>query len=450
MNIQEKWEQARPNITEAVSSEVVYNTYLRDAVALSYKNNVLTLSVSLPTKKRMIELKYKTIIEKEMAKILCSPVLLNIIVGTEGIEAFADNNEAEEIKEEEKQSAPSGVYDDKTGLNPQYTFANFVVGASNNTAFATAENMVNFPQYANNMLFLYGKSGLGKTHLMQAIGNEILKKAPSSRILYVTSERFTIDLVEGIKNNRMEYVRSKYRDIDVLLLDHVQFLEGREGTQEEIFNTFDSLHNRGKSIVLTSDRTPKELLKLTDRLRTRFEWGAMIDISQPDYETRVAILKKKAENLNISIDNDVYDYVAQLVKSNVRELEGALLRVIAFAGVSGQHMDIKLAETALKSITSIKDTLTPQEIIDKVCDFYEVSVEDVKGPSRVNNLVIPRHVSMYLCKKLTDMNFPTIAKIFGNRDRTTVMHAVDKVFSTISTDEKLKEEIDFIMKDLES
>ena len=234
----------------------------------------------------------------------------------------------------------------------------------------------------------------------------------------------------------------------MLLVDDVQFIEGRDGTQEEFFHTFNDLHMKNKQIVLTSDRKPKDLITLEERLRTRFEWGLAIDVVLPDYETRVAILRKKAESLNINLKSEVYEYIAERINSNVRELEGALSKMIAYAGISHKEIDIDLAEFALASIIPDEIKITPQGIIEHVCEFYRVKPEEVKGPSRVKELVTPRHVAMYLCKKLTDMNFVTIAKVFGNRDRTSVMHAVDRIMKNIQTDNDLKSEIDFITKDL--
>ena len=244
----------------------------------------------------------------------------------------------------------------------------------------------------------------------------------------------------------MEAFRQRYRDVDMLLVDDVQFIEGRDGTQEEFFHTFNELHMKNKQIVLTSDRKPKDLITLEERLRTRFEWGLPIDVVLPDYETRVAILRKKAESLNINIKNEVCEYIAERINSNVRELEGALSRMIAYAGISHKEIDIDLAEFALASIIPDEVKITPQGIIEHVSEFYRVSPEDIKGPSRVKEIVNPRHVAMYLCKTLTDMNFVTIAKVFGNRHRTSVMHGVDIIMKNIQTDANLKSEIDFIIK----
>lgn len=448
MDKNEIWELSQTYIRSDINSNVVYNTYLKDAVAVSYINNIFTIAVTLPTRKTIIEIKYKKIIENAITRIVAQPVTLNVIITTQEDlpTLLSDNSEIpKEISEE-----PFLHQESSSNLNPKYTMESFVVGKSNSYAFAAAENVVKFPAQYNNPLFIYGNSGLGKTHLMQAIGNEILKRNPQMTVRYVTSEQFTNEMIKCIQENNMMEFKHRYRDIDVLLVDDVQFIEGKDGTQEEFFHTFNDLHMKNKQIVLTSDRKPKDLITLEERLRTRFEWGLSIDIVTPDYETRVAILRKKAESLNIDIDNELYEYIAERVKSNVRELEGALSKIIAYAGISNKKIDIELAEFALSSIIPSEIEITPQSIIESVCDFYHLKPEDIKGPSKVKEIVNPRHVAMYLCKTMTDMNFVTIAKVFGNRDRTTVMHGVDRIMKNMNTDKELKDEINFITKNLTS
>lgn len=448
MDKTELWKHSRPYIIKAINSEVAFNTYLKDASVVSFDGNVFTLGVAFPTKKNIITIKYKKVIEECLSKITGQSIILNVVL----LNSSLSKEQSTPIDKEELPTEELGrdIVEKirSSNLNERYTLENFVVGKSNSYAFAAAENVVNFPAQNNNPLFIYGKSGLGKTHLMQAIGNEIVKRNPTMNVLYVTSEQFTNDMITFLKEKNMEEFRRQYRDVDVLLVDDVQFIEGKDGTQEEFFHTFNALHMKNKQIVLTSDRKPKDLITLEERLRTRFEWGLAIDIVLPDYETRVAILRKKAESLNIDIDSEIYEYIAQRINSNVRELEGALSKIIAYAGISHKDIDIDLAEFALASIIPDEVKLTPQAIIEGVSDFYKISVEDIKGPSRVKELVMPRHVAMYLCKTLTDMNFVTIAKVFGNRDRTSVMHGVDRIMKNIQTDANLKAEIDFITKDL--
>ncbi len=448
MDKNELWSLAKPYIIKVINSEVSYNTYLKDAIVLSFDSNILTLGVSLPTKKNMIAIKYKKIIEDCLSKVVGQAVTLNVTINTSSQSLSHSSYQPPETTSMVDDKTENIVHDfNNSNLNERYTLENFVVGKSNSYAFAAAQNVVNFPAQNNNPLFIYGKSGLGKTHLMQAIGNEILKRNPSMNVLYVTSEKFTNDMITFMKEKNMEEFKRHYRNVDVLLVDDVQFIEGKDATQEEFFYTFNDLHMKNKQIVLTSDRKPKELITLAERLRTRFEWGLTIDISLPDYETRVAILKKKAESFNIDIDDEIYEYIAQRINSNVRELEGALSKIIAYAGISHKEIDIDLAEFALASIIPDEIKLTPQAIIEAVGEFYHLSVDEIKGSSRVKELVLPRHIAMYLCKTLTDMNFVTIAKVF-ERDRTTVIHGVDRIMKNIQSDSNLKAEVDFITKDL--
>ena len=451
----EIWKHAEHYIISSINSDVIYNTYLKDAVPVSFDNNIFTLGVSLPTRKTIIEIRYKKIIENALAKVLGKSVFLKVIL-LMGENDFVIKEEKEETtlpkKEElieENFSLDLSTKLKKANLNPRYTIENFVVGGNNQTAVGAAENIINSPsENTYNPLFIYGKSGLGKTHLIHAIGIEILKRNPSMKVLYVTSEEFTNNLITFLKEKNMDDFKAHYRNVDVLLIDDIQFIEGKEGTQEEFFHTFNYLHMYNKQIVITSDRRPKDLVNIQDRLINRFEWGLTMDIGLPDYETRVAILKKKAENLNIFIENEIFEYIAQRINSNVRELEGALSKIIAYAGISHKEIDIELAEFALASIIPDEIKLTPQAIIESVGDFYNITAEEIKGPSKVKELVVPRHVAMYLCKTLTDMNFVTIAKVFGNRDRTTVMHGVDKVMKNMQSDKSLKSEIEFITKEL--
>lgn len=438
MEITEIWEHSLSYIRQEINSPVGYNTYIKDAKPVSYENGVFKLSVSTPIIKNMILLRYRKNIENALSVINTQRTVLDIVTDGEQISAG--------INGEEHRNA--------VNLNPKYTFENFVVGSSNRHAATLAKKVADFPGQAENPLFLYGKSGLGKTHLMQAIGNEIAKNRPELKVVYVTSERFTNDMINSLRDNNsdMETFRHRYREVDVLLIDDVQFIEGKEGTQEEIFHTFEDLYQNNKQIILTSDRKPKDLITLADRLRSRFEWGITIDISMPDYETRMAILKKKAESRNAYIPEDVLSYIAERITSNIRELEGALLKIISLAGISRKNIDIALAEEALRSILPDDGIIkiTPAKIIESVSTFYNISAEEILGQSKMKNIVMPRQIAMYLCKTLTDMNFSMIAKALGNRDRTTIMHGVDKIMEMLEKDNNLKSEIDFIIKDLNS
>ncbi len=439
MEIKEIWESSLSFIRRSISSMVGFNTYINVAKPVSYNNSVFTIAVPSVICKNMIELRYIDDIEAAVCRVVADTVRVEIIVGSENTD----------VKPTKTATGSSEPYI-KANLNPRYTFENYVVGASNEYATAAALNVAREDRPKGNPLFLYGKSGLGKTHLMQAIGNKILENFPEKKVVYVTSERFTNDMINSVRDKDMESFRQRYRAVDVLLIDDIQFIENKQGIQEEFFHTFNDLYMKDKKIVITSDRMPKELVSIEERLITRFEWGLPIDITTPNYETRVAILKKKAEAQHATLPDDVLTYIAERVDSNIRELEGALLKIISFAGISNKPIDMTLAEHAISSIIPEDGIIkiTYQKIMDKVCEFYEVSIDDMKSQSRMRNITKPRQIAMYLCKKLTSMNFVEIAKVFGNRDRTTVMYGVDKVIADISADNALKQEVDLIIKDL--
>ena len=439
MEIKEIWESSLSFIRRSISSMVGFNTYINVAKPISYNNSVFTISVPSVICKNMIELRYIDDIEAAVCRVVADTVKVEIIVGD------AKND----IKTNSAVTGSTEPYI-RANLNPRYTFDNYVVGTSNEYATAAALNVAREDRPQGNPLFLYGKSGIGKTHLMQAIGNKILEMYPDKKVVYVTSERFTIDMINAVRDKDMESFRQKYRAVDALLIDDIQFIENKQGIQEEFFHTFNELYQNEKKIVITSDRMPKELVSIEERLITRFEWGLPIDITAPNYETRVAILKKKAEAQHALIPDDVLTYIAERVDSNIRELEGALLKIISFAGISNKPIDMSLAEHAISSIIPEDGIIkiTYQKIMDKVCDFYEVSIDDMKSQSRLRNITRPRQIAMYLCKKLTSMNYVEIAKVFGNRDRTTVMYGVDKVIEDLSNDNILKTEVDLIIKDL--
>lgn len=446
MNVEEIWDYALSYIRSDSGSIVGYNTYIKEAKPLDFSNGILSISVSTGLKKNMIELRYKESIEKSIAKITGQSVKLDILVGEPVTEPIIKK---EIVNDNENIIAPP---DNKSGLNPRYTFDNYVVGSSNEHATAVAMSVAKYPGEGNNPLFLYGNSGLGKTHLMHAIGNEIIKNSPKTSVLYVTSERFTNDMITSLRDKKMDAFRRRYRDIDVLLVDDVQFIEGKEGSQEEFFHTFNELYLNNKQIVLTSDRKPRDLIVLEERLRNRFEWGLSIDIISPNYETRMAILKKKAESRNITIDEEVLSYIAERIDSNIRELEGALSKIISYAGLSHKEVDIDLADYILRSILPDEELIkiTPDKIIENVASYYSINVSDITGKSKQKRFALPRQIAMYLCKSLTDLNFTMIARILGNRDRTTVMYAVDKIALAIKEEPTLKRDIDNITKNINS
>ena len=340
------------------------------------------------------------------------------------------------------------------GLNRQYDFTSFVVGKSNRLAHAASLAVAESPGEAYNPLFIWGGVGLGKTHLMHAIGHFIQEHFPNMRMLYLPSEMFTNELVAAIKNNKNVEFRNRFRNVDVLMLDDIQFIAGRDSTQEEFFHTFNALHSAGKQIIISSDKPPREIARLEERLRSRFEWGLIADISSPDYETRMAILRKKEERdskeKGYHLDDEVIQYIATNIKSNIRELEGALNRITAMSSLEHREITVELAQEALKDMISpnAKREITPDLILLTVAEHFHIKTDDIKGSKRSADIVIPRQIAMYLCREMTSTPLKAIGKLMGNRDHTTVLHGVEKISKEIETSDDLKNTIDIIKKKL--
>ena len=369
----------------------------------------------------------------------------------------------EEYKKEEKEETPEEdlpilkpipkrSLDNQKIFNPRYNFENFVVGNSNKYAHAAALAVAESPSEAYNPLFVYGGSGLGKTHLMHAIGIYLLENNPDINVLYVSSEMFTNELIRSLRENKISEFKNKYRKVDVLLIDDIQFLEGKDNTQEEFFHTFNTLYDSNKQIIISSDRAPNKLVNLEDRLRSRFQWNLIADIQPPDYETRVAILTKKAENLNIEVDDDLYDVIcmiAEKIKDNIRELEGAFTRIISFSQLLGEKPDKNFAKRTLKDIISDEEIkVTPEKVKKVVCTQYGIKMSDLESSKKNNSIAYPRQIAMYLMREMTDLSHQKIGKYFGDKHYSTVMHACDKIEDEIKLDptlaqliEKLKDEI---------
>lgn len=330
--------------------------------------------------------------------------------------------------EEYVEQAASSARSD-TRLNPKYSFDNFVIGQSNRFAHAAAVAVAEAPAKAYNPLFIYGDSGLGKTHLLHAIGDYALSLYTGIRVRYVSSEEFTNDFINSIANNRGSAFQARYRDVDILLIDDIQFLQGRQETQEAFFHTFNTLHDHDKQVVITSDVPPRQLTGFEDRMRSRFEWGLITDVQAPDLETRIAILRKKAQSERLLVPDDVLEYIATKVSSNIRELEGALIRVSAFASLNRSNLDISLAQTVLRDIVDTDDTniISPTDIITATAQYFRLSVDDLYGSSRSQSIATARQIAMYLCRERTSLSLPKIGQLFGNRDHTTVMYACKKI-----------------------
>lgn len=343
-------------------------------------------------------------------------------------------------------------FDESLSLNPKYVFETFVTGNSNRFAHAAALAVAESPSKVYNPFFMYGGVGLGKTHLMHAIGNRILKTQPTLRVLYISSEKFTNELINSIRDSNPESFRRKYRNIDVLLVDDIQFLSNKERTQEEFFHTFNTLHDANKQIIISSDRPPREIQTLEDRLRSRFEWGLITDIQAPDLETRIAILRKKAQLENLNVPNDVMVYIASRIDNNIRELEGALIRVMAFASLTNQVVTNELAMSVLKDVFPTNKTkqITLELIQEIVASYFKIKIDDLLAKKRTRNLAFPRQIAMYLCRELTDASLPRIGEVFGGRDHTTVIHAHDKIVRERNEDIKLNSTINELIKRIEN
>lgn len=415
---------------------VSYNTWIEPAKPLSFQNKQLIIEV--PT---MIQKNYW---EKNLAsKILETFYMMS---GEEILPLFVTPDEAESLMKGQKEKQPEVIEESnhsKALLNNKYTFDTFVIGKGNQMAHAAALVVAEDPGSIYNPLFFYGGVGLGKTHLMHAIGHQMLLKRPHAKIKYVSSENFTNDFITSIQKNRMEEFRNEYRTVDLLLVDDIQFLVNKEGTQEEFFNTFEELYRNNKQIVLTSDRLPNEIPTLPQRLVSRFAWGLSVDITPPDLETRTAILRKKAEAENLEIPDDTLSYIAGQIDSNIRELEGALVRVQAFAAIQSVDITTSLAAEALKALKSSQhlSQVSILKIQEDVAKYYHLQIKDLKGKKRVKNIVVPRQIAMYLSRELTDNSLPKIGAEFGGKDHTTVIHAHEKIQRLMKQDLTIQNEI---------
>jgi len=337
----------------------------------------------------------------------------------------------------------------KSTLNPKYTFENFVVGPSNNFAYAASLAVAEQPSDVYNPLFIYGGVGLGKTHLMNAIGNYILEENPTANVLCISSETFTNELIDTIiKKKGTSDLRNRMRNVDVLMVDDIQFLSKTVATQEEFFHTFNDLHGKGKQIIISSDRPPKDIPTIEERLRSRFEWGLIVDIQRPDFETRVAILRKKADEENIDVPYEVIEFIAQRVQSNIRELEGALNRVNAQSMLMNVPITLELANSSLSQLFNVRDVrkITPESIMSVVCAQYDVTQEDIISKKRNKEIALPRQIAMYLCREMTSLSTINIGRAFGGRDHTTVMHGCDKIEKSVKSDVAFRRRMDEIME----
>lgn len=415
-------------------SKPSYDTWFQSTQIESFTNNKITIVAPNEFALDWLNSRYTNLITAALYEVLGEEVTVRFIM------PYTETDSQQSESEHEKNIIDK---DALSYLNPKYCFETFVVGAGNRFAHAAALAVAEAPAKAYTPLFIYGGVGLGKTHLMQAIGHYVLEHNPHSRVLYITSEKFTNDFISSIRYNKTVEFREKYRKVDILLIDDIQFIAQKEQTQEEFFHTFNTLYESNKQIIITSDRPPKDINTLEDRLRSRFEWGLITDIHPPDLETRIAILQRKANADNMDIPYDVIEYIANQVDTNIRELEGALIRVIAYSSLINRDLTLDLANEALKDLTkSTKpNTITIRHIQQTVCKFYNLKVEDLKGKRRVQSVVVPRHIAMYLSRELTDASLPKIGQEFGGKDHTTVLHAWERINNKIANEPEFDSQV---------
>ena len=445
--IKDKWDEIKEIVRREYDlTEISYNTWIAPLKLHTVENNIVTILIPSEQAHALnyISNKYKSYFQVTISELMNHTYEISFL-----LEKDTDTEANSEMSPVSK--GISNINYENANLNSKYKFNTFVVGSNNKFAHSAALAVAESPGEAYNPLYLYGGAGLGKTHLMHSIGHFVLEQNPNTKVLYVTSEQFTNEVIESIRSGNaaaMTKLREKYRTVDVLLIDDVQFIIGKESTQEEFFHTFNVLHSAGKQIILSSDKPPKEMETLEERFRSRFEWGLIADIQPPDYETRMAILRKNAETYDKEIDDEIIKYIATNIKSNIRELEGALNKVMANARLNKKELTLALAEDALKDVIypdQVRE-VTPQLIIDVVCEHFNVSKDDITSKKRNSEYVMPRQIIMYLCKEMTELSLQNIGTILSKKDHTTVIHGIKQINSKMTTDEDLRNKIDIIKK----
>ena len=445
--IRQRWEWIKEHIRDEYGlSNISYKTWIQNLEVAGIKGNVVYIRIpsDKPFMFDYIVNKFKFLFEFTISEMLDENYTVEFIL--------ADQNPKEEPAEE-LNSPVSSQRIENANLNPKYRFNTFIVGSNNKFAQSACVAVAESPGNTYNPLFLYGGAGLGKTHLMHSIGHYILEMSPSKRVLYVTSEQFTNEVIESIRSGNatsMARLRDKYRTVDVLLIDDIQFIIGKESTQEEFFHTFNELHQAGKQIVLSSDRPPREMETLDERFRSRFEWGLIADIQPPDYETRMAILRKNAEITGRHLDDEILEYVATNIKSNIRELEGAFNKIIAYSRLNNVDANLTNAREALKDIIDPdrQNIITPDMILQVVCEHYDVRTTNIVSRKKNASLVIPRQIIMYICREYTNETYENIGKLLSKKDHSTVIYGVDRIKDQLEKSEELRNNVEIILKKL--
>ena len=470
MNPQQLW-QATLGELEILLSKANFTTWFKNTTISSYDNEKVTLSVPNIFTKEWLEKKYHQAILKALRNVTENNNIKEIIYKVEQITALKNpftgcksiNIQGEAtivesvpaIDEVPKQVSPVNADYNllaNSELNPKYNFSTFIVGKNNELAHAAALAVVKSPGSAYNPLFIYGGVGLGKTHLMQAIGNKILENNPKTKVLYVSCEKFTNDYINAIQNGKANEFENKYRQVDVLLIDDIQFISGKERTQEAFFHTFNDLHQHNKQVIISSDRPPKAIAALEHRLISRFEWGMIADISAPDLETKSAIIEAKAKEKNFSLADEIVNYLASVLLNNIRELEGVLNRIIALSQLQNRVLTLEDVKQIITStITNLqKNSLTPKNVIKVVSEYFDIDIKDIIGPCRKKNLTEPRQIIMYLMREELKLSYPVIGAEIGNRDHTTAIHAHDKINNNVKSDDKLRQDLNVLKQKIHS
>ncbi|HEX2626443.1 MAG TPA: chromosomal replication initiator protein DnaA [Candidatus Limnocylindrales bacterium] len=486
MDAKQVWRAALGEL-QVTLSPANFETWLRDTALVEVDDTRFRISVPNGFAKDWLESRYRSLISQTLGRIVGYGVQVDFVVGatepaTDGVDGAADDTSSTRdaatgggheaarvavgpgVMSRVGEAAPApmrpssapapspqvrveptrvGGEGGATNINARYTFSNFIVGSANRLAHAASLSVAERPGHAYNPLFLYGGVGLGKTHLMHAIGNQVMAKFPRKRVVYATSEKFTNEFITSIQQGKIDEFRARYRRIDLLLIDDIQFIADKERTQEEFFHTFNAIHEDGKQIVLSSDRPPKAILTLEERLRSRFEWGLIADLTAPDLETRIAILRAKAEEGAVPISSDVIEFIARKVVSNIRELEGALNRIVAYASMGAMPISIELAQAVLSNVlyNPKKRQITPERIAKAVSEYYGVGLDALKGQKRDKAIVVPRQIAMFLMREETDVSLLRIGAELGNRDHSTVLHACDKITRESAGNDELRREI---------
>lgn len=436
-HLEELWNQVLAQVEQKISKPS-FETWLKSTKLLTYKGQTVTIAAPNSFARDWLENHYVHLVAGILTELTGKDLLIKFVVQKDNDDDELDMPlPAMQPRTNEQHDISSGM------LNPKYTFDTFVIGSGNRFAHAASLAVAEAPAKAYNPFFIYGGVGLGKTHLMHAIGHYVLDHNPNAKVVYLSSEKFTNEFINSIRDNKAIEFRNKYRNVDVLLIDDIQFLAGKESTQEEFFHTFNTLHEESKQIVISSDRPPKEIPTLEDRLRSRFEWGLITDITPPDLETRIAILRKKANADKLNVPNEVMLYIANQIDSNIRELEGALIRVVAYSSLVNKEMSIELAAEALKDIrpNAKPRAITILDIQHAVGEHYQIRLEDFAAKKRTKSIAYPRQIAMYLSRELTDFSLPKIGEEFGGRDHTTVIHAHEKISSLLKDDQQLQQDV---------